>query len=119
MEFSAKKRTAGVILLVGLLFSVISCTEPDPLYGRWQDNGGSSFTFQDSGAFTANVLNPIDKKFQEFTGFFSVSKNSLSFKITTPEARTLVTEWDIRGSMLYLDWADKEGVSHLMTLYKL
>jgi hypothetical protein len=119
MEFSMKKRTAGFILLAGLIFGVISCTEPDPLYGTWQDNGGNLIIFRDSGAFTAKVRDPENSGSEEFSGFFSVSKNSLSFDITTPAVRTLVTEWDIRGSMLYLYWTDEGEDSRLMTLYKL
>jgi hypothetical protein len=119
MKISTVKPAAGLILLLGLCFSLLSCTEPDPLYGAWQDNKGNSITFQSSGAFSAAVINPVNNKPEAFSGFFSVSKNSLSLKITEPGTRTLVTEWDIRGSMLYLDWTGEGGESRLMTLYKL
>jgi hypothetical protein len=118
METKAVKREAGLIILLGMVFGILSCTEPDPLYGTWQDNTGNLIIFKDSGAFTASVINPVDKQKEEFTGFFSISKNSLSLKITSPETKTLVTEWDIRGSMLYLNWTG-EGGARLMTLYKL
>jgi hypothetical protein len=118
MKLRTKKQTAGLVILLGLFFTGLSCTEPDPLYGTWRDNQGNLIIFKDSGAFTASVINPVNKQSEEFTGFFSVSKNSLSLKIADPVSKTLVTEWDIRGGMLYLDWTGEDGDSRLMTLYK-
>jgi hypothetical protein len=102
---------------VGLAcFLCVACTEPVPLYGTWSDNRGNTFSFFDNGTFNARVTatGGINTNYE---GNYSVLLNALTLSCTNIELR-VVTEWDIRGNMLYLDWVSEEGVTLSMTLYK-
>jgi hypothetical protein len=44
--------------------------------------------------------------------------NSLTLECTNADL-TVVTEWDIRGNMLYLDWPGSDGTASRLTLYKI
>ena len=52
--------------------------------------------------------NVLKNKTETFSGSFSVAENVLSF---STDYGTIVTEWDIRGSILYLDWTMPQGYS--------
>ena len=113
----------------------VACTEPAPLYGTWSDNRGNTFSFYEDGTFNARVTaGGINTNYE---GTFSVLLNALTLncnytipgeadpndpeKEVSDEVITfrIVTEWDIRGNMLYLDWVNEEQVSVSMTLYKI
>lgn len=96
---------------------LVSCPEPVPLYGTWADNKGNSLTFTDDGAFSAVIANSAAGTTENLSGSFSVLLNSLSIRIPDQDNRQIVTEWDIRGNMLYLDWTNENGTVPL-TLYK-
>jgi hypothetical protein len=93
-----------------------SCTEPAPLYGTWSDNLGNTFSFFDNGTFNARVAatGGINTNYE---GNYSVLLNALTLSCSNVELR-IVTEWDIRGNMLYLDWGNEDGATLSMTLYK-
>lgn len=95
-----------------VIFSVLvlfSCFTPSPLYGTWSDNLGNKITFSDDMSYTAIIVvdrNVIDEDYsiaetETFSGSFAVAENVLSL---STEYGLVVTEWDIRGSILYLDW---------------
>jgi hypothetical protein len=97
--------------LVALGF-VLACKEPSPLYGTWADNQGNSFSFFDDDTFNSKVVSV------NYEGTYSLLLNTLTLNCTDAGLR-IVTEWDIRGNILYLDWptADKEKPLFLK-LYK-
>lgn len=95
-----------------VIFSALvlfSCFTPSPLYGTWSDNLGNKITFSDDMSYTAIIVvdrNVIDEDYsiaetETFSGSFAVAENVLSL---STEYGLVVTEWDIRGSILYLDW---------------
>ena len=83
--------------------------------GTWADNRGNTFSFFDDSKFIARVRSAgADKNYE---GNYSVLLNSLTLSCTNEDLR-IVTEWDIRGNMLYLDWTNEEGNILSMTLFK-
>jgi hypothetical protein len=104
-------------LFCGLALSLLAaCAEPVPLYGIWADNRGNTISFFDDGKFSAAVVN-ADKEKLYFEGTYTVLLNALALS-NSADNRQIVTEWDIRGNMLYLDWTTEEG-SVPLTLYKI
>jgi len=99
--------------LIFLLFA--ACPEPSPLYGTWSDNLKNTFSFYDDGTFSARVTSDGGNALYE--GNYSVLLNVLTLSCTNVDLR-VVTEWDIRGNLLYLDWVNEDKVSVSMTLYK-
>jgi hypothetical protein len=93
-----------------------ACVEPVPLYGTWSDNRGNTFSFYDDGTFNSKVAATGGIK-NIYEGNYSVLLNSLTLDCTNIELR-VVTEWDIRGNMLYFDWINEDGSPLSMTLYK-
>lgn len=102
-----------IIGLVCLL--TLACEESSPLYGSWADNLGNTISFFPDGTFNVKITSSGVSMVYE--GNYSVLMNSLTFTCTS-ETLTVVTEWDIRGNMLYIDWPVESAVSHL-TLYKI
>jgi hypothetical protein len=101
-----------------VLFVVFSCAEPLPIYGRWADNRGDNISFVEDGTFLATVVYPAGAKVM-YEGTWTILRNSLTLNGTSGDISIqIVTEWDIRGNMLYLDWAADEGAISL-TLYKI
>ena len=67
----------------------------------------------------------MNNKIYSYTGTWQVLDNVISFAVQsvsvdgseeTSVSKTIITEWDLRGSILYLSWTE-ENISHLMTLY--
>lgn len=105
------------LLLISIfLFSTLlfSCYTPSPLYGTWADNAGSSISFQSDGSFNATIVDSTGTK-TTYTGTYEVSDNVLVLSKST--GSSINTEWDIRGSLLYLIWTDDSGSSQSLTLY--
>ncbi len=112
--------TPKCLLLISLFAAAVGlsggCTQPSPLYGTWNDNAGSSISFMNDNTFTASIYDSVSGEKIMSSGRYNVLLNALTF--TTEDNRTIVTEWDIRGNMLYLDWTLADGsVTHLV-LYK-
>jgi hypothetical protein len=107
-----------VFLIFGAVFLLFAaCPEPNPLYGTWSDNLDNTFSFYEDGTFNARITSGgTDKRYE---GNYSVLLNVLTLSCTTPPDLRVVTEWDIRGNLLYLDWANEDKVSLSMTLYKI
>jgi len=98
--------------VIFLLFA--ACPMPVPLYGTWADNRGDTFSFFEDGKFNARVKDGVITV--NYEGNYSVLLNALTLNVN--DGTRIVTEWDIRGNMLYLDWT-KDGVPVAMTLYKI
>lgn len=127
MRKNFARKMFGIALAVGglALFCLASCYEPSPLYGTWSDNIGDKITFSNDYSCTAVIAHPyfnddgelIKTETDTYSGSFAVVENVISFNCTCELSNgetmnmNAVTEWDIRGSILYLDWttgADKE-----------
>jgi len=93
-----------------------ACAEPIPLYGTWADNRGNKLSFFEDGKFNASIISSGTAR--NYEGNFSVLMNSLTLNCTS-ETLTIVSEWDIRGNMLYLDWPHDDGAVASITLYKI
>lgn len=98
-----------------LTLVLFSCFTPSPLYGTWSDNLGNKITFSDDMSYTAIIAtgrildedsNVLNIQAETFSGSFAVAENVLSL---STEYGLVVTEWDIRGSILYLDWTMPQG----------
>ena len=107
------KTTAFFIVLFLLFF--FSCAEPSPLYGTWADNRGNMFSFFSDNTFNARTTS--GGVTMNYEGNYSILLNAMTLDCTNIELR-VVTEWDIRGNLLYIDWSDEDGESFSLTLYK-
>lgn len=66
--------------------------------------------------YTAKFHDAVGEEF-ETTGSYNVLLNAITF--TSKTGQTVVSEWDIRGNMLYLNWTPPVGGRPLqLTLYK-
>lgn len=97
-----------------LIFSLSSCYVPSPLYGKWTDNAGNLIHFQSDASFSARIKTTSGST--DYQGTYVVNENVLVFDVEMPSFR-VVSEWDVRGSMLYLVWKDSSGESVSLTLY--
>ena len=93
------------LCVCGVFFS---CFTPSPLFGTWSDNLGNKITFAEDYTFVASITDVIlfedgEPIFEPemYSGTFNVAENVISL---STEYGTIVSEWDIRGSILYLDW---------------
>jgi hypothetical protein len=99
-----------------LLFA--SCSvEPGPLYGTWADNKGNTLSFFDDNTFNARIANAGGSASLNYSGNYSLLLNSLTMNCTDIDLR-VVTEWDIRGNILYLNWVTPDGDTLPLTLFK-
>lgn len=121
-----KKICGAFFALCGLalLSAFFSCYTPSPLYGTWSDNLGNKIIFSNDNSYTSVIVvnsvyedgNLLITETETYEGSFSVVENVLSL---STEYGLIVTEWDIRGSILYIDWTmpseyqDSGEVKHL------
>ena len=115
-------RTFFSLCGLALLSAFFSCYSPSPLYGTWSDNLGNKLTFLNDNTYNSTIVvnqvyedgNLLHTETEIYEGSFSVVENVLSL---STEYGTIVTEWDIRGSILYIDWTMpseySESVRHL------
>lgn len=102
----------SLALIAMCLFS--SCTEPSPLYGTWSDNTGNKIAFMNDATYMAEIV--IDDTKTQFDGDYTVMQNVLVFSKSS--GGTIVTEWDIRGNIMYLYWTTSEATTIALNLYK-
>lgn len=118
MKNRLKKITfTSFILVAGLfinLFAFSGCYTPSPLYGTWMDNAGNTVRFQSDGSFSAKVK--TFSSLASYEGTYIVLDNCLIFEVENPSYK-VVSEWDVRGSMLYVDWKDSDSDTVSLTLY--
>lgn len=105
---------ANILLVLGLSI-LVSCANPSPFIGTWVDNSGNTITFGAENDFTASIRNASEDLIS-YTGSYTVIQNALYIE---SDNLNIVTEWDIRGAMLYLEWTDKDKFSQKLTLYKI
>ena len=110
-------RLSFVALAAALLFFTSCGPAPSPLYGTWADNRNNTFSFFDDNTFNARI-GCSGALIQSYSGNYIVLLNTLTLDCSNVELR-VVTEWDIRGNILYLDWTSAEGGSMSMTLFKI
>ncbi len=107
-----------VIYMTGtftVLVLLNACYQPSPLYGVWADNNGNKITFNADSTYAATLITSTDEE-KIIEGSYSVLMNAITF--TRDDGSSLVTEWDIRGNMLYLTWTFSTETMNL-TLYKI
>jgi len=107
---------AVILVLFTLIFE--SCYEPSPLYGNWADNDGNKISFILDGSFVATVYNRTLGKNVVYEGNYTVIDNVIVFSYTGDDGSSgsMNTEWDLRGSMMYLYWTTASETK-LLTLY--
>jgi hypothetical protein len=111
-----KKAVFGrLALIMSLGLICLGCTEPSPLFGSWADNRGNGLSLFEDNTFIVKIAG--EGEAQSYEGMYSVLLNALTFTCTNVELR-VVSEWDIRGNMLYLVWTDVAGKLTSLTLYK-
>lgn len=108
------RKIFNLIALALIALSFASCYEPSPLYGTWADNTGNTIVFMSDNTYSAKVT--IDSISADYQGTYSVVQNALVF--THDSGTVMVTEWDIRGSFLYLYWTDSNSKEQYLSLTK-
>lgn len=110
-----RMKILAVLAAAAALF-LFACYEPSPLYGKWADNYGNQITFISDGTFVAKIFtSDVDESAVTYQGDYSVIDNVLVFSVS--DGNSINTEWDIRGSMLFLEWAVSENRTKQLTLY--
>ncbi|AEE16835.1 hypothetical protein [Treponema brennaborense] len=104
-----------ILLYIAAICFVSGCAEPSPLYGTWADNRGDKITLMADGNFNATITDALGVASRS-EGAYTVLLNAISF--TTNSGKQIVSEWDIRGNMLYLTWTSEDGDPLSLTLYK-
>ncbi|MGL4986895.1 MAG: hypothetical protein ACRC5H_07145 [Treponemataceae bacterium] len=108
-----------LVLSVGMYFSFFSCVAPSPLVGKWSDNYNDvSLTADMTCVFSLTDI--VTGKVTRLEGTYAISSNVLIF--TLDQGNTILSEWDIRGSMLYLYWPtpdDNTNPIKILTLYRI
>lgn len=108
------KNTFITLATIFTVFTLASCYTPSPLYGTWNDNLGNKITFISDGTFVAKILDQY-KQAITYEGEFTVIDNVIIFSTTS--GKVINTEWDIRGSLLYLTWTTDDYQTLSLTLY--
>jgi hypothetical protein len=108
----------ALVFAVGVLILASCGPKPGPLYGTWADNKGNTLSFFDDNTFNAKIIDSGTESFDNWSGNYSLLLNSLTLDCIEIESRRVVTEWDIRGNMLYLHWVERNGDIMPLTLFK-
>lgn len=109
-------KTALILCVLVCAVLLCGCYEPSPLYGAWADNYGNKITFVSDGTFVAKIyVSDSDEDIVTYQGDYTVVDNVLIF--SKSDGTSINTEWDIRGSMLFLEWAVSENKTRQLTLY--
>lgn len=108
------KKTLEWLIFLELILLFAGCYVPSPLYGTWADNNGNKISFVSDGTFVATITDLNTKEKTVTQGDYTVIDNVICF--STTDGVSINTEWDIRGSMLYITWT-KGGITNVMTLY--
>ena len=108
-----------LFMIVIVMLLLASCGAlPSPLYGTWADNRGNTFSFFDDNTFNARIEGSAGMPDQNYSGNYSVLMNTLTLDCTNVDLR-VVTEWDIRGNIMYLNWVSAESGSMSLTMFKI
>ena len=109
-----KSKIAAFIISLMILTGLSSCYTPSPLYGTWADNDGNKITFINDGTFVAKIVVSSTSTSTNYEGSYSIIDNVIVF--STSSGTQINTEWDIRGSILYLTWT-ASGSTMNLSLY--
>ena len=109
-------KTGALVLLALTALISIACAEPSPLFGTWADNRGNTLSFYADNSFNASISRPGSARVP-YNGNFTLLLNVLTIDCAGVDLR-IVTEWDIRGNILYLDWATVDGDILSLNLFK-
>ena len=71
---------------------------------------GNQITFNNDLTFSATIYDSNNTK-QMYDGTYNVIENVMVFAMS--DGRSINTEWDIRGSILYLTWTDGNSTEKL------
>lgn len=108
-----KKLVVKISLVLALCAGLfISCYAPNPLYGKWADNNGNTITFNPDLSYTAKVT--VQGITLDYEGDYACIENVLVFSRADGSKNT---EWDIRGSIMYLNWTNPMGQTETLSLY--
>ena len=107
-------KTIGFVLVLVFTLILTGCYTPSPLYGTWSDNKGNSIRFQTDNSFSAKIK--ATSGTESYEGTFTVLDNVLVFEIENP-SYNVVSEWDVRGAMLYITWVTSTSETVNITLY--
>jgi len=105
------------LFAVGVLLLASCGAAPGPLYGTWADNRGNTLSFFDDNTFSARITGATGSPPLNYSGNYSLLLNSLTLDCAEVELR-IVTEWDIRGNILYMDWVTPDSDTLSLTLFK-
>lgn len=108
-----KKRFLIIAALMAALLSLSSCYAPSPLYGTWMDNNGTSLMLMNTMDYSLRYNNSQGIKCDE-QGTWAVQDNVINFSTSQG---VVVSEWDLRGAILFLTWKDNTGTTINMQLY--
>lgn len=114
-NFARGSALMGILAAVALAAFATGCAAPSPLYGTWSDNQGNKISFVDELSYTATVVDSSGTSVS-YSGSYSVLLNTLVFNKNS--GGTVVTEWDIRGNIMYLNWVDADNETKALSLYK-
>jgi len=110
---NSKKKYLIIAVLMAALLSLSSCYAPSPLYGTWMDNNGTTLKLMNTMDYSMKYVNSQGLKADE-QGTWAVQDNVINF---TTSSGVVVSEWDLRGAILYLTWKDNTGTTINMQLY--
>ena len=119
LSLREKKGAIFIALGAAVLLLLAACEpEPSPLYGTWADNRGNTFSFFDDNTFNARVVSSAGLPARNFSGNYTVLLNTLTLDCDDIDLR-VVTEWDLRGNILYFNWITAEDGNMSLTLFKI
>jgi hypothetical protein len=95
---------------------LLSCTLPSPLYGTWADNKGNTIAFFADNTFSARIT--TTSGLRSYEGSYTILLNSLTMDCTELGLR-VVTEWDMRGNILYMGWTTTDRDTLSLALFKI
>lgn len=116
-----KKKIFISVLAVVFCVMCSGCYQPSPLYGKWSDNNGNSINFMNDLSFIANIS--MNNKSYSYEGTWQALDNVLAFSVSSvtvdkeePKnvSKSIVSEWDLHGSMLYISWTESEVTKNLV-----
>ncbi len=108
-----KKRFLITAVLMTVLLSLSSCYAPSPLYGTWMDNSGTTLTLMNTMDYSMKYKDSQNMDCNE-QGTWAVQDNVINFSTSSG---IVVSEWDLRGAILFLTWKDNNGETINMQLY--
>jgi len=105
-----------LFLVLGIVCALlVGCVEPSPLFGTFADNQGNRISFFEDGTFNAKIQSNGQKNYE---GNYNVLRNVMTLTCTS-ETLTVVSEWDLRGNILYINWPREDDTILALGLYKI